>query len=249
VTVDVRRVAATAVVTIDRPERRNALDGPTIAAIGAAFLEAEADDGVRAVVLTGAGDRAFCAGMDLKAPRGEGPTGPGLEVFTNRCYPKPVIAAVNGAAVGGGFELVLASDLVVVADHVSFAVPEVFRGLVGAGCTTRLASRLPPAVVAELTFLGETLTAERARALGLVNEVVPGPELLDRALALAGRLAEAAPLALRVTKELLFREQGMHDDDEWRAIRALAAPVFASDDAREGAAAFAARRPPVWSGR
>lgn len=248
-TVDVRRIGSTAVVTIDRPERRNALDGPTIAAIGAAFLAAEADDAVRVVVLTGAGDKAFCAGMDLKAPRGEPATGPGLEVFTNRCYPKPVIAAVNGAAVGGGFEMVLASDLVVVADHVSFAVPEVFRGLVGAGCTTRLAARLPPAVVAELTMLGATISAEQAKALGLVNEVVPGAELVDRALAMAARLTEAAPLALRVTKELIFREQGMHDDAEWRTIRAFAAPVFASEDAKEGAAAFAERRAPVWQGR
>jgi enoyl-CoA hydratase len=248
-TVDVRRSGPAAIVTINRPERRNALDGPTIAAIGAAFLAAEADDEVRAVIITGAGDQAFCAGMDLKAPRGQQPSGPGLEVFTNRTYPKPVIAAVNGAAVGGGFELVLASELVVVADHVSFAVPEVFRGLVGAGCTTRLASRLPPAVVAELTFLGERLPAERAKALGLVNEVVPGPQVLDRALAMAARVAEAAPLALRITKELLFLEQGMHDDEEWRAIRARAAPAFASEDAKEGAAAFAEKRPPVWTGR
>ncbi|HEY2332984.1 MAG TPA: enoyl-CoA hydratase-related protein [Acidimicrobiales bacterium] len=247
--VELTRSGTTAIVTINRPERRNALDGATIAGIGAAFLAAEADDEVRAVIITGAGDQAFCAGADLKAPRGEAPTGPGLEVFTNRCYPKPVIAAVNGAAVGGGFELVLASDLVVVADHVSFSVPEVFRGLVGAGCTTRLASRLPPAVVAELTFLGERLSVERALALGLVNAVVPGPELLDRALAMGARLAEAAPIALRITKELLFREQGMHDDDEWKAIRAEAAPAFASEDAKEGAAAFAAKRTPVWTGR
>ncbi|MGD9797381.1 MAG: enoyl-CoA hydratase/isomerase family protein [Acidimicrobiia bacterium] len=248
-TVHSRLVGSTAVVTIDRPERRNALDGPTIAAIGAAFTAAEADDEVRAVIITGAGDQAFCAGMDLKAPRGEPSTGPGLEVFTNRCYPKPVIAAVNGAAVGGGFEMALASDLVVVADHVTFAVPEVFRGLVGAGCTTRLAARLPPAVVASLTLLGERIDAHRALALGLVNEVVPGPEVLDRALAMAARLTEAAPLSLRITKELIFKEQGMHDDAEWKAIRALAGPAFASEDAKEGAAAFAEKRPPVWTGR
>jgi enoyl-CoA hydratase len=246
--VSTERVGHTLIVTIDRPERRNALDGPTISAIGAAFVAAEQDDDVRAVILTGAGDRAFCSGMDLKAPRAERAAGPGLEVFTNRCFPKPVIAAVNGAAVGGGFELVLASDLVIVADHVVFSVPEVFRGLVGAGCTTRLAGRLPPAVVAELTLLGLPLDPERAKAMGLINEVVPGAELRDRALALADRLAQAAPMALAVTKELLFREAGMHDDDEWRAIRAAAAPVFSSDDAKEGAAAFAERRPPVWSG-
>ncbi|HEY3942133.1 MAG TPA: enoyl-CoA hydratase-related protein [Acidimicrobiales bacterium] len=244
-----QRLGHAVVVTIDRPERRNALDGPTIEAIGTAFVAAEADDDVRAVVLTGSGDKAFCAGMDLKAPRDPVARGPGLGAFTNRCYPKPVIAAVNGAAVGGGFELMLAADLVVAADHATFAVPEVLRGLVGAGCTTRLAARLPPALVAELTFLGTPFDARRAMALGLVNQVVPIGDLLPQALALVDRLALAAPLALRVTKELIFREQGMHDDAEWRVIRAQAAPVFASDDAREGAAAFTAKRPPVWTGR
>lgn len=248
--VDVERRGRTAVVTINRPERRNALDSSAVAAIGIAFAEAEADDDVRAVVLTGAGDRAFCAGMDLRAPN-DGPPpppSPGLGVFTTRCYPKPVVAAVNGPAVGGGFELVLASDLVVAAEHVSFSVPEVHRGVVGAGCTTRLAARLPPAVVAELTFLGRPLDVHRALELGIVNEVVPAGRVLDRAVELCDELAAAAPIALRLTKELLFREQGMHDETEWRAIRAVAAPAFASADAREGRAAFAEKRPPVWTG-
>jgi enoyl-CoA hydratase len=252
VTVHVDRRGAAAVVTIDRPERRNALDPATVAAIGGAFVDAEHDDGVRAVILTGAGDEAFCAGADLKArldPSTPRPGGPGLEVFANRCYPKPVVAAVNGAAVGGGFELMLACDLVVAADHAVFSVPEVLRGLVGAGCTTRLAGRLPPAVVAEITFLGDRFDAGRALALGLVNEVVPGNDVLERALAVVDRLGRAAPIALRITKELIFREQRMHDDEEWRAIRALAAPAFASEDAREGGLAFAEKRPPVWRGR
>ncbi len=238
-----------AIVTIDRPERRNALDAATLAGLGAAFVAAEHDDDVRAVVLTGAGEAAFCAGMDLRdfGTRVEGAAG--IEVFTTRCYPKPVIAAVNGAAVGGGFELVLAADLVVCAEHATFAVPEVLRGVVGAGCTTRLASRLPPAIVAELVLTGEPISAQRALHLGLVNEVVALPALLDEATSLALRATEGAPLALRVTKELIYRERGEHDAAAWQAIRSLAAPVFTSEDAREGAAAFAARRPPEWTGR
>ena len=186
--VDVTSHGAVRLVTINRPERANALDGATMGGIGTAFADAEADDSVQVVVLTGAGDRVFCAGMDLKAQGDERtpPAGsPGLEVLMNRCYPKPVIVAVNGAAMGGGFELVMASDLAVVADHVTFGVPEVKRGVVGAGCSTRTAMRVPPAIVFEMTLTGDPITAHRARELGLVNEVVPEDEVLDRAMALA----------------------------------------------------------------
>jgi enoyl-CoA hydratase len=189
---------------------------------------------------------------DFAARAAAGPgtaAGPGLEVFTTRCFPKPVIAAVNGAAVGGGFELVLASDLAVAAEQATFGVPEVKRGLVGAGCSTRLASRVPPAVALEMGLTGDPITAARAQALGLVNEVVPTGQALARALEVADRIARNAPLALRVTKELIFAEMGAHDADEWAAIRARARPVFASEDAREGAVAFAEKREPVWTGR
>jgi enoyl-CoA hydratase len=243
---------ATRVVTIDRPERRNALDGSTMAAIGAAFTDAEADESIRVVVLTGAGELSFCSGMDLKASPAERalPEGAvGIEVFTIRCFPKPVIAAVNGSAVGGGLELMLACDIVVASDHATFGVPEVKRGLVGAGCSTRLAARLSTPIALELTLTGEPIDADRARALGLVNHVVPAPELLPRALDLAARISGNAPLALQVTKQLVWDEARMHDADEWAAIRAKAAPVFASADAREGAAAFAERRAPRWTGR
>lgn len=249
--VDVAKYESSVVVTIDRPERANALDGATVGAIGTAFAAAETDDTVRVVLLTGAGDRVFCAGMDLKArddQRRLPPGSPGLEVLTSRCYPKPVIAAVNGSAMGGGFELALAADLVVAAEHATFGVPEVQRGLVGAGCSTRLAARLPPAVAYEMTLTGDPVTATRALELGLVNEVVPGNQLLERALALARRIARNAPLAVRVTKQLVWEGSGNHDTAEWAAIRAKAAPVFASDDAREGAAAFAERREPRWTG-
>lgn len=235
------------VVTINRPERRNALDAATLRGIGDAFTEAEHDPGVRAVILTGAGDRAFCAGMDLR-DFGTAEPGPGIEVFTTRCYPKPVIAAVNGLAVGGGFELMLAADLVVAADHCEFAVPEAQRGLVSAGCTTRLAARLPPAVVAEITFTGERFGATRALELGLVNELVRRDELLDRAMRWVDRVATAAPISLALTKQFLFREAGMHDAEEWAEIRSLAAPAFSSNDAAEGAAAFREKREPRWTG-
>lgn len=250
--VGVTRHGTALVVTINRPERANALDGATIAGLGAAFTAAEHDDTVRVVVLTGAGNQVFCAGMDLKARGDERvppPGSQGLEVFMTRCYPLPVVAAVNGAAVGGGFELVLGSDLVVAAEHATFGMPEVKRGLVGAGCSTRMAARVPPAIAFELALVGDSITAERACALGLVNEVVPRDELLGRALALADRIAANAPLALRVTKQLVWDEARMHDAAEWAAIRAKAAPIFASDDAREGAAAFAERRAPIWTGK
>jgi enoyl-CoA hydratase len=248
--VDVTRQGHTAVVTINRPERRNALNAEVIGGIGVAFTEAERDPDVRVVVLTGTGDQAFCAGGDLRDRGTPPPPGtPGLEVFTNRCYPKPVICAVNGPAMGGGFELAMASDIVIAADHAMFGMPEVKRGLVGAGCSTRLSARVPPAIAYELGFTGDSIDVSRAYALGLVNEVVPRAELMGRALAMADRIAANAPLALRVTKELMWQEMGMHDQEEWTAIRAQAAPVFASEDAKEGAAAFAEKRPPVWSGR
>jgi enoyl-CoA hydratase len=250
-TVRVDQHGAVVMITIDRPERANALDGATLGGLGTAFAAAEADDAVHVVMLTGTGDRVFCAGMDLRAqgdervpPRGT----PGLEVFMNRCYPKPVIAAVNGAAMGGGFELVLASDMAIAADHATFGVPEVKRGVVGAGCSTRVAARVPPAIAYEMTLTGDAITAPRALQLGLVNAVVPLDQVLDAALALGGRVAANAPIALRITKQLVWQEARNHDADEWAAIRAKAAPAFASNDAREGAAAFAQRREPVWTG-
>ncbi len=259
--VHVDQHGSTVVVTIDRPERRNALDRETIGLIGAAFAAAETNDGVRVVVLTGTGEQSFSAGMDLKefaARSGEADgsraspapaAGPGLEVFMNRCYPKPIVAAVNGPAVGGGFELVMGCDLAVAAEHATFAVPEVRRGVVGAGCSTRLAARVPPAVAFEMGFIGEPITAARALALGLVNEVVPTGQALDRALEIAAAIAANAPLAVRVTKQLIWDEMGAHNAAEWTAIRSQAAPVFASEDAREGARAFAEKRAPVWTGR
>ena len=187
-------------LTMNRPEQRNALNRDLFRAIGQAFVGAETDPEVRAIVLTGAGDKAFCAGMDLKAfaagePIGPG-DGPGTTVFVERCYPKPIVAAVNGAAVAGGFGVMLGCDIIVAAEHATFGLPEVKRGLVGVGATTRASLRLPPAVTLELALTGEPMDAQRALHYGLVNRVVPASEVLPVAIAIAEQIAANAPLAV-----------------------------------------------------
>jgi len=244
--VNVKRRDALTIITIDRPEARNALAPETMAGLGRAFQEVEENPEVRAAILTGAGDRAFCAGMDLKAfAAGGKPTGdgPGLEIITDRVFPKPIIAAVNGAAVGGGFELALACDLVVAAEHARFGLPEIRRGLVPAGGGTRLPRRIPLAIALEMGLTGEYIDAQRAWELGLVNRVVPASELLDSAVELAGLAARNAPLALSVTKRLMLAEAEGATMDE---IAAQCQDVFDSEDALEGARAFAEKREPVW---
>jgi enoyl-CoA hydratase len=249
-TVDVVTHGSVRVITINRPERRNALDPETFLGLGRSFVEAEHDDGVRVVVLTGAGDQAFSAGMDLKAfvagTRGAG-DGPGTEVFVERVYPKPIIAAVNGAAVAGGFGIMLGCDIAVAAEHAVFGLPEVKRGLVGVGATSRAALRLPPAVLLELALTGAPMDAARALHFGLVNRVVSGPEVLPTAIAMAEEIAANAPLAVALTKEIAYDARHLLDTDIG-AWRERAAPVFASADAREGATAFAEKRPPQFTG-
>jgi enoyl-CoA hydratase len=244
----VERRGAVTVVTINRPHAANSLDGPTMSGLGRAFAEAESDDAVSVVVLTAAGDRIFCAGMDLKAflAGGMEVDGPGLDVLTARVYPKPVVAAINGTAVGGGLELALACDLLVASEKAKFGLPEVSRGLIAAGGGTRLPRRIPLAHALELGLTGEPVGAERVREMGLVNRVVPAAEVLPTALALAERIAANGPLALRVTKELMYAEIG---DPDREALAAAVKPVFDSADAREGARAFAEKRAPRWTGR
>lgn len=251
--VDVENRGAVRIITINRPERRNALDPETFSGLGRAFLDAEADDAVRVVVLTGAGDRSFCAGMDLKA-FSEGSTagsggGPGTEVFVERFYPKPIVAAVNGAAVGGGFGIMLACDLAVAAEHATFGLPEAARGLVGSGSGSRAALRLPPAIALELALTAAPMDAGRALHFGLVNRVVPAADVLSAAIALAELIAANAPLAVRVSKEIVYDTRGLVDGVDLAALRAKAAPVFASADAEEGARAFAEKRPPHFTGK
>jgi enoyl-CoA hydratase len=239
------------VLTMNRPEQRNALNRDLFRELGDAFVTAETDPEVRAIVLTGAGDKAFCAGMDLKAfaagePIGPG-DGPGTTVFVERCYPKPIVAAVNGAAVAGGFGVMLGCDIIVAAEHATFGLPEVKRGLVGVGATTRASLRLPPAVTLELALTGEPMDAARALHHGLVNRVVPAAEVVPTAVGIARQIAANAPLAVVLAKEIALDARGLLAPDI-AAWRERAASVFASDDAKEGARAFAEKRPPNFTG-
>jgi acetyl-CoA C-acetyltransferase len=250
--VTVRREGAVAVVTLDRPEVRNAIDGRTATALEQAIDDAEADGGVRAIVLTGAGG-TFCAGMDLKAAeRGElpvterrGPLG-----LTGRPPTKPLVVAVEGSALAGGCELALAADLVVAADDAVFGIPEVRRGLIAAaGGVVRLRDRLPRNVAMELTLLGEPMAATRLGELGLVNRVVAPGTALEVAVDLAARIAANAPLSVAVGKRLVDESPGWAPDEAFERQSVMASPVILSDDSREGVAAFAEGRDPVWTGR
>jgi enoyl-CoA hydratase len=224
----------------------------TALALSAAMDELENDDDVWVVVLTGAGDKAFCAGMDLKGfASGEFPaTDKGFGGMTQRDFPKPIIAAVNGSALAGGLELMLSCDLVVAADHAKFGIPEAARGLVaGAGGLIRLPKRIPIAIAYEMALTAEPISAERAYALGLVNEVVAGPEVLDAALALAERIAKNAPLAVRVSKSVMKQAVEVSEAEAWEINNKAFGEIGRSSDAMEGAIAFAEKRAPNWQGK
>jgi enoyl-CoA hydratase len=228
-----------ALLTMNRPEARNAMNPELRVAISDALKEAEADPEVQVVILTGAGP-VFCAGMDLKS-FAKGGDMSALTWFYHEGIGKPVIAALNGTAVAGGFELALACDLMVAADTAKVGIPEVKRGLYAAGGGTTLAQRIPLAVALELGLTGDPIPAQRAAELGLINAVVPADQVIDAAIELADRIAPNAPLALAMTKKLI-RERRWGTEEETRS-------VFESADGREGAIAFAEKRPPVWTGK
>jgi len=240
------------ILTINRPEARNAINGEVSVAMSAAFEELEVDKECWAVILTGAGDKAFSAGMDLKAfasgELGVIASGPGgFGGITQRIFPKPIICALNGHALAGGCEIMLACDLVVAADHVNIGIPEVKRGLIaGGGGLIRLPRRLPPAIAYELGLTGEPIGAARAYELGLINRVVPADKLLDEALALAGLITANAPLAVRWSKKIMRESQYLSEREGWELVGNAAPEVFTSPDALEGAIAFAEKRPPKW---
>jgi enoyl-CoA hydratase len=239
-------------LTINRPEARNAINLATARALSDALDECESDDDVWVVVLTGAGDKAFSAGMDLKAfAAGEFPiTDKGFGGLTKRNFPKPLIAAANGSALAGGFEMVLSCDMVVAASHALFGIPEATRGLIaGAGGLIRLPKRVPLAVAYEMALTGEPIDAERAYALGLVNRVVHGDELLDVAIALAERIAKNAPLAVRASKDVMRRSRELSEDEGWSVNDESFAMIGRSADAMEGAVAFAEKREPNWKSK
>jgi enoyl-CoA hydratase len=243
---------AVQVVTINRPHVRNAIDSATAAAIAAAMDELDARDDLAAGVITGAGS-AFCAGMDLKAfLAGERPSTPerGFAGLVEKPPAKPLVAAVNGPAIAGGFEIVLACDLVVAADDAVFGLPEVKRGLVAAaGGLLRLPRRIPYHLAMEWALTGEYVTARRAYEVSLVNRLAARADVLTEALALAAAVAANSPLALRATKRTIVESADWPAADAFARQREISEPVRASDDAKEGARAFTEKRPPVWRGR
>ena len=241
-------------VRLNREQARNAIDGPTTKALDAAFDELAEDDDVWAVVLTGSGERAFCAGMDLKA-FASGQAGDilssknGFAGIASRRFEKPLIAAVNGPALAGGFEIVLSCDLVIAAEHAYFGIPEAKRGLVAAGGgLIRLEKVLPRNIALEMALTGEPITAARAAELGLVNKVVPKEQLLEAALEMAEAICKNAPLAVRASKEIMRRARDLDEAGAWKMNGELTLPVLTSRDAIEGATAFAERREPIWQG-
>ena len=240
------------ILTLNRPEARNAVSPEVSQAIEDALDDLEADREVRVIVLTGNGP-VFCAGADLKVvARGEGMSietkRGGFGGLVRREVSKPIIAAVNGPALAGGFELVLACDLVVAAESATFGLPEAKRGLLAAaGGPIRLAKRVPLAMALEIVMTGDPISAERAHAVGLVSRIVPDGAVVDAAVELAERILENSPSAVRAARALV---RGAADRDEaggWELTYELASTLMASGDAIEGATAFAEKRDPVWN--
>jgi enoyl-CoA hydratase len=240
-----------AILTLNRPEARNAIS-PEVSQTMAAHLDTiEADPALRIVVITGRGE-VFSAGADLKVvaqgkandiAKGKG----GFAGIVSRDFPKPIIAAVNGPALAGGFEIVLSCDLVVAADTARFGIPEVKRGLMAAaGGLIRLPKRVPLAIALELAMTGDPIDAQWALQLGLVNRVVPAGQVLDEALALADRIGENSPAAVRASRQLVREAGELTEAEGWKRTIELMMPVFESGDAIEGATAFAEKRAPVW---
>jgi enoyl-CoA hydratase/carnithine racemase len=258
----IERRGRVAILTMNRPEARNAINREITEALDAAYDELTVDDDVWAVVLTGAGDKAFCAGMDLKqaASRGSEPrreetstrraTRGGFAGITLRDFPKPLIAAVNGFALGGGFEVMLACDLVVAEEQAMLGLPEVTRGIIaGAGGLVRLAQRVPLTVALELSMTGVPITASRAQELGLVNRVVPAGQSVAAAVELAEEVCANAPLAVRISKRVMRASVAGDEADLFALQQELQRELMASEDAKEGPRAFAEKRPPIWQGR
>ena len=254
----VRREGHVLLITINRPEARNAVNLEVHHGIGAALEEAERDPAIRAVIITGAGDQAFCAGADLKAiARGETimPADPvakswGFAGYVSHPISKPTIAAVNGFALGGGTEIVLASDLAVAVETASFGLPEVKRGIfAGAGGAFRLPQQLPQKLAMEFLLTGEPFTARRALELGFVNAVAAPGAVLSVAMDLAQRICANAPLSVQVSKRMalgIIDGKVPADEAKWALNAIEAAALMRSEDAQEGPRAFAEKRAPQW---
>ena len=249
--VTVHQIEGVQVISINRPQVRNAINRAVSEAVAAAVDELDERTDLTLGIITGTGGN-FCTGMDLKAfLAGElvALPGRGLAGFIQRPPRKPMIAAVEGWAVAGGFEIALACDLIVAARDARFGLPEVKRGLVAAaGGLLRLPRRIPPAIAKQLALTGEPLSAADASRLGLVNELTEPGQALDGALDLARRITPNGPLAVRTTKQILDQALDWTVAEGFSRQEPMVAQILASADAREGAAAYAEKRPPAWTG-
>jgi enoyl-CoA hydratase/carnithine racemase len=245
---------AVRILRINRPEARNSLNGAVISGIGLGMAEADADPEVGAVIVTGTGDKAFCAGMDLRGfAEGTGErnesAAKAYQAFIRNGISKPVIGAANATAVAGGFELLMACDLIVASKEARFGLPEVKRALFPAGGGVFLSKRIPIAVALELTLTGDYIDAAKALELGLVNRLAEPADVLDEALELAGRITANGPLAVKAIKTLVRAAAQLPAPEVWTMQEQLHPEIFGSDDAKEGATAFIEKRDPVWRGR
>ncbi len=240
------------VITLNRPEAKNAANKALAEGVAAAVDELESNSDLRVGILTGAGG-TFCSGMDLKAfVSGETPNveGRGFAGLTEYMVDKPMIAAVEGYALAGGFELAISCDLIVAADDSKFGIPEVKRGLAAAaGGLVKLPKQIPSRIAMELALTGDFISAERAADLGLINQVVPSGTALDAAKALAAKIAANGPLAVAASKQVVASAQDWTSDVMFKNQNDIVMPVFTSEDAIEGATAFAEKRAPNWKGK
>jgi len=239
-------------ITINRPEAKNAVNKAVAEGISAAIDELESNDALRVAIITGAGG-TFCSGMDLKAfVTGELPIveGRGFAGLVEYLVKKPVIAAVEGYALAGGFEVAISCDLIVVSEEAKFGIPEVKRGLAAAGGgLIKLPKQIPARIAMELALTGDFVSAGRAYELGLVNQVVPAGTALEAAKALAAKIAANGPLAVAASKQVVARAQDWDSEEMFGRQQKIVMPVLTSEDAIEGATAFAQKRAPNWKGK
>lgn len=239
-------------ITLNRPKAKNAVNKALAEGVAAAIDELERNDELRAAIITGAGG-TFCSGMDLKAfISGETPVvdGRGFAGLCEYIAAKPVIAAVEGYALAGGFEVAISCDLIVAADDSKFGIPEVKRGLAAAaGGLVKLPKQIPSRIAMELALTGDFIGAQRAYELGLINQVVPSGTALEAARALAARIAANGPMAVAASKRVVARAPDWNSGNMYSEQLKIIQPIFTSEDAIEGATAFAEKRAPNWKGK
>jgi enoyl-CoA hydratase/carnithine racemase len=252
------RRGSTVLITINRPEAMNAYDAEAVTEMGRCFEDFDRDEDLRVAILTGAGDKAFCVGADLKSLHGASFGGGVRELWDDeRQYRlgqsirvrKPVIAAVGGYCLAGGLELALACDLRIASTSASFGCPEVRWSILHGYGAMRLVQTIPFSIATEMLLTGDRIDAQRAYQAGLVSRLVEPQELLPLAFRLAETIASNAPAAVKITKELAWRGLQEHPEDFMRFVAAALALIHASDDAKEGPAAFAEKRKPIFKGR